>query len=49
MRSTPYDFDAESGSIANRRPFVSLPPDGGGFPDGLTVDEQGFVWSAQPV
>jgi sugar lactone lactonase YvrE len=33
----------------NRRPFVTLPPDGGGFPDGLTVDEQGFVWSAQPV
>jgi sugar lactone lactonase YvrE len=28
---------------------VTLSPDGGGFPDGLTVDEQGFVWSAQPV
>jgi sugar lactone lactonase YvrE len=44
-----YDFDAETGSIANRRPFVTLPSDGGGFPDGLTVDEEGFVWSAQPV
>ena len=28
---------------------MTLPPDGGGFPDGLTVDEEGFVWSAQPV
>ena len=44
-----YDFDAETGAIANQRPFVTLPPDGGGFPDGLTVDEHGFVWSAQPV
>lgn len=44
-----YDFDAETGAIANRRTFVTLPPDGGGFPDGLTVDEHGFVWSAQPV
>jgi sugar lactone lactonase YvrE len=44
-----YDFDPETGAIANRRPFVTLPSDGGGFPDGLTVDEEGFVWSAQPV
>ena len=44
-----YDFDAETGAIANERPFVTLPADGGGFPDGLTVDELGFVWSAQPV
>ena len=44
-----YEFEPETGAIANRRPFVTLPPDGGGFPDGLTVDEQGFVWSAQPV
>jgi sugar lactone lactonase YvrE len=44
-----YDFDAEAGTIANGRPFVGLPDDGPGFPDGLSVDEQGFVWSAQPV
>ncbi len=44
-----YDFDAETGAIANGRPFVRLPADGGGFPDGLAVDELGFVWSAQPV
>ena len=44
-----YDFDPETGAIGNARPFVTLPSDGGGFPDGLTVDEEGFVWSSQPV
>ena len=41
-----YDFDLASGEIANRRPFVMLDPKGGEFPDGLTVDAEGFVWSA---
>jgi sugar lactone lactonase YvrE len=44
-----YDFDAATGSIGNRRLFASLEGKGGAFPDGLTVDAQGFVWSAQPV
>jgi sugar lactone lactonase YvrE/DNA-binding IclR family transcriptional regulator len=40
-----YDFDIESGEIANRRPFVQV-PEGEGKPDGLTVDSEGFVWCA---
>ena len=40
-----YDYSAESGTILNRRTFVQTPPDGG-LPDGLTVDTEGFVWSA---
>ena len=40
-----YDYDAEAGTIANRRTFVQTSPDGG-LPDGLTVDSEGFVWSA---
>ena len=44
-----FDFDPDSGEIGGRRPFVQLDPEGGGFPDGLTVDGEGFVWSAQPV
>lgn len=40
-----YDFDLESGSIANRREFVKVPGDCG-VPDGLTVDSEGCVWSA---
>jgi sugar lactone lactonase YvrE len=44
-----YDFDPATGEIANRRPFITLDPNANGFPDGLTVDSEGFVWSAQPV
>ena len=40
-----YDFNVKSGSIANRRIFVQV-PDTDGQPDGLTVDSQGYVWSA---
>lgn len=40
-----YDFDLDSGSIANRREFVTVPAECG-VPDGLTVDSHGFVWSA---
>ena len=41
-----YDFDASLGEIANRRVFVEADPGHGG-PDGLTVDAEGCVWSAQ--
>jgi sugar lactone lactonase YvrE len=41
-----YDFDAESGTIANRRVFAQT-LDHMGVPDGLTVDAEGHVWSAQ--
>lgn len=41
-----YDFDAASGEIANRRPFIST-PDELGAPDGLIIDSQGFLWSAR--
>jgi sugar lactone lactonase YvrE len=40
-----YDFDAASGTIDNRRVFAKLADDDG-VPDGLTVDAEGFVWSA---
>ncbi len=40
-----YDFDSASGAIKNRRPFVQV-PEGEGFPDGLAVDSEGFIWSA---
>lgn len=40
-----YDFDIDSGSIANRRVFVTV-PEAEGKPDGLTVDAEGFVWAA---
>ncbi|HEX4208468.1 MAG TPA: SMP-30/gluconolactonase/LRE family protein [Ktedonobacteraceae bacterium] len=41
-----YDFDLESGVIANRRPFVQTHNEPG-VPDGLTIDDQGFLWSVR--
>jgi sugar lactone lactonase YvrE len=43
-----YDFDAATGAVANRRTFASIDADGAFF-DGLTVDAEGGIWSAQPV
>ena len=41
-----YDFDAAAGELSHRRVFVEAEPGHGG-PDGMTVDAEGFVWSAQ--
>jgi len=41
-----YDVDAKSGSLSRKRVFVTVPATEG-IPDGLTVDRDGFVWSAQ--
>lgn len=41
-----YDYDLERGIAHRRRPFVRIPLEQG-LPDGLTVDAEGFVWSAQ--
>ncbi len=40
-----YDYDIETGAVANRRLFVDT-TDLGGVPDGATVDAQGLVWIA---
>lgn len=40
-----YDFDVAQGAISNRRIFAA--PEGYGFPDGATVDAQGYVWNAR--
>jgi sugar lactone lactonase YvrE len=39
-----FDADPGTGAMSNRRPFVVVDRDGGGFPDGMTVDAEGFVW-----
>ena len=41
-----YDFNVSDGSVRNRRVFAQVPQEEG-IPDGLTVDKDGFVWSAQ--
>lgn len=40
-----YDFDPVTGALDNRRVFVRVPEEEG-EPDGLAVDNEGFVWSA---
>jgi len=42
-----YDFDAVTGEIENRRTFATVDPVS--FPDGITIDADGFLWCAQPV
>jgi D-xylonolactonase len=41
-----FDYDVHTGELANPRVFVETPPHEGG-PDGLTVDCEGYVWSAR--
>ena len=41
-----YDFDLDAGTVARRRLFAELSPEEG-YPDGLTVDAENFVWSAR--
>lgn len=41
-----FDYDRAGGTLRNRRPFVHT-PEGEGVPDGLTVDAEGYVWSAR--
>jgi sugar lactone lactonase YvrE len=40
-----FDYDIATGAIENQRPFVVVPPPEG-KPDGMTVDSEGFIWSA---
>jgi sugar lactone lactonase YvrE len=40
-----YDFDLELGAISNKRVFAKL--DGHGYPDGATVDADGYLWNAR--
>ena len=43
-----FDFDVETGSIQNQQPFVQLPHNNRDVvPDGLCVDAEGCLWSAQ--
>jgi sugar lactone lactonase YvrE len=38
-----FDYDHETGEIANRRVAVHI-PEGMGFPDGMTIDREGMLW-----
>ncbi len=40
-----FDYDLATGSLSNRQIHVQLTPEDG-FPDGMTLDAQGRLWSA---
>jgi sugar lactone lactonase YvrE len=40
-----FDYDRKTGNLSNRRTFAEIPLDEG-LPDGMTVDAEGYVWSA---
>ena len=41
-----FDYNADTGEISNQRIWKEIPPNEG-VPDGLTVDSEGYVWSAR--
>ena len=43
-----YDYDIDTGSLANKRVFATTTDDAG-VADGSTVDAEGFLWNAQVI
>ena len=41
-----FDYDLDSGGVSGKREFVHVDNSRRGAPDGATVDEEGYVWSA---
>ena len=41
-----FDYDSSTGELSNQRVFVNT-GENDGIPDGMTVDAEGFVWSAR--
>ena len=43
-----FDYDQTTGSLTNQRTFTDIPQEGEeGVADGLTIDSQGYLWSAR--
>ncbi|MCM3719005.1 SMP-30/gluconolactonase/LRE family protein [Fictibacillus phosphorivorans] len=42
---TRFDYDGETGAIDNPVPVIEF-KEGEGFPDGMTIDEEGMLWIA---
>lgn len=42
-----FDFDADAGTLGERSVFAAPDDSRAGVPDGLAVDDEGYVWSAQ--
>lgn len=42
-----FDYDRATGALSNQRIFSETVPEDDGMPDGMTVDSEGYVWSAR--
>jgi D-xylono/L-arabinono-1,4-lactonase len=40
-----FDYDRKTGNLSNRRIFAEIPLEEG-LPDGMTIDRDGYVWTA---
>jgi sugar lactone lactonase YvrE len=41
-----FDYDEQTGALSNQQVWLQV-PEGAGGPDGMTVDAEGYVWSAR--
>lgn len=41
-----FDYDETTGNLSNQRVFITT-PENEGVPDGMTVDAEGYIWSAR--
>ncbi|MGB3759174.1 MAG: SMP-30/gluconolactonase/LRE family protein [Rivularia sp. (in: cyanobacteria)] len=41
-----FDYNQETGNITNQQNHIVI-PEGEGVPDGMTVDAEGYIWSAR--
>lgn len=41
-----FDYDQDSGTLSHQRVLISI-PETAGVPDGMTIDAEGFLWSAR--
>jgi len=45
LRLDRFEYDAATGDLGDRRPWVTI-PEGAGSPDGMTLDAEGCAWVA---
>ncbi|MCK0192536.1 SMP-30/gluconolactonase/LRE family protein [Arenibacter sp. F20364] len=45
LKVVGYDYDNDNGNITNKRTVINIPKEEG-FPDGMTIDNQGMLWIA---
>ena len=41
-----FDYDRATGNLSNQQPYIEIPPEEG-VPDGMTIDSEGYIWSAR--